>query len=94
MVTANNRKKRGTVLILIRTFTAMKKQYLIPWLTFAVGGLLATGLGLSLFGDALTAKQRKKSWFWRGTLSLVVFNSGLSMIGTSVVHRVRGLLDK
>ena len=76
------------------TFIIMKKRYLIPWLSYAVGGLLATGLGLSLFGDALSAKQKKKPWFWRGTLSLVVFNSGLSLIGTSVVHRVRGLLDK
>lgn len=72
----------------------MKKRYLIPWLSCAVGGLLATGLGLSLFGDALSAKQKKKPWFWRGTLSVVVFNSGLSLIGTSVVYRVRGLLDK
>lgn len=72
----------------------MKKRYLVPWLSYAVGGLLATGLGLSLFGEALAAKQQKKPWFWRGTLSLVIFNSGLSFIGTSVVHRVRGLLDK
>ena len=72
----------------------MKKHYLIRWLSFAVSGLVMTGLGLSLFGEALTAKQQKRSWFWRGTLSLVVFNSGLSLVGTSVVHRVRGLLEK
>ena len=72
----------------------MKKHYLIRWLSFAVSGLILTGLGLSLFGEALTAKQQKRSWFWRGTLSLVVFNTGLSFIGTSVVHRVRGILDK
>lgn len=90
----NNRKKYTTVFNLNYYLTFMKKRYLIPWLSYAVGGLLATGLGLSLFGEALSAKQRKKSWFWRGTLSLVVFNAGLSLVGTSVVHRVRGLLDQ
>ena len=72
----------------------MKKYYLVRWLWHAVPGLVLTGLGLSLFGDALTAKQRKQPWFWRGTISLIVFNSGLSLVGTSVVYRVRGLLDK
>ena len=72
----------------------MKKRYLIPWLSFAVSGLVITGLGLSLFGEALTAKQQKRPWFWLGTLSLVVFNSGLSLVSTSVIHRVRGLLEK
>ena len=72
----------------------MKKYYLVRWLSFAVSGLVMTGLGLSLFGEAVTAKQRKSSWFWLGTLSLIVFNSGLSLIGTSVVHRVKGELEK
>ena len=72
----------------------MKKHYLVRWLLFAISGLVITGLGLSLFGEAVTAKQQKRSWFWRGTLSLVVFNTGLSLVSTSVVHRVRGLLEK
>ena len=72
----------------------MKKHYLVRWLSFAVSGLITTGLGLCLFGEALTARQQKKPWFWRGTLSLIVFNTGLSFIGTSVVNRVRGLLEK
>ena len=72
----------------------MKKRYLIPWLSFAVSGLVLTGLGLSLFGEALTAKQRKRPWFWLGTASLITFNTGLSLVSTSVVHRVRGLTEK
>ena len=72
----------------------MKKRYLTPWLSYAISGLVVTGLGLSLLGEAVTAKQRKRPWFWLGTASLVVFNTGLSLVGTSVVYRVRGLLDR
>ncbi len=72
----------------------MKKRYLIPWLSYSVSGLVITGFGLSLLGEAILAKQQKRSWFWLGTASLVVFNTGLSLVGTSAVHRVRGLLEK
>ena len=72
----------------------MKKPYLTYWLASAVSGLVLTGLGLSLFGEAVIAKRDRKPWFWRGTLSLVVFNSGLSLVSSSVMHRWRWLSDR
>ena len=72
----------------------MKKRYLTYWMVSAVSGLVLTGFGLSLLGEATNAKQRKKSWFWPGTLSLVVFNSGLSLVGTSVIYRMKWQLEK
>ena len=72
----------------------MKKRYFTYWLASAVSGLVLTGFGLSLLGEAIGAKRDKKPWFWVGTLSLVVFNSGLSLVGTSVIHRFRWLLEK
>jgi len=67
----------------------MKNDYFKKWLSFAVGGLTLTGFGLSLLGEAIIAKYEKRSWFWLGTLSLVVVNSGISMIGKAVTYRTR-----
>ncbi|MFP4090013.1 MAG: hypothetical protein ACLFUB_11695 [Cyclobacteriaceae bacterium] len=67
----------------------MKNQNFVRWLSFAVGGLVLTGFGLSLLGEAIIAKYKKRSWFWPGTLSLVVFNAGVSLIGNAVRYRVR-----
>jgi len=66
----------------------LKKQ----WLLHAVGGLLLTGLGLSLFGEALIRKwENAPLWDWLvwGTLALVVFNAGVSLVGQAVVFRVK-----
>jgi hypothetical protein len=67
----------------------MKNQHFVRWLAFSVGGLLLTGFGLSLLGESIIAKYRKKAWFWPGTLSLVVFNAGVSLIGNAVRYRVK-----
>lgn len=67
----------------------MKNSYFKKWLAFAVGGLSLTGFGLSLLGEAIIAKYEKRPWFWLGTLSLVVVNSGISLIGKAVTYRVR-----
>ncbi|WP_154854803.1 hypothetical protein [Cyclobacterium xiamenense] len=66
----------------------LKKQ----WLLHAVGGLLLTGFGLSLFGEALIRKwENAPLWDWLvwGTLALVVFNAGVSLVGQAVVFRVK-----
>ncbi|WP_375586234.1 hypothetical protein [Cyclobacterium xiamenense] len=66
----------------------LKKQ----WLLHAVGGLLMTGLGLSLFGEALIKKwENAPLWDWLlwGTLALLVFNAGVSLVGQAVVFRVK-----
>jgi hypothetical protein len=67
----------------------MKNDFFKKWLSFAVGGLTLTGFGLSLLGEAIIAKYEKRPWFWLGTLSLVVVNSGISMIGKAVTYRTR-----
>mgnify|MGYP001791500631 FL=1 len=72
----------------------MKKRYFIYWLAFAVGGLVLIGLGLSLFGEALIAKYEQQSWFWLGTISLIIVNSGISLVGQSVVYRIKYIREK
>ncbi len=67
----------------------MKNTDFKKWLSFSIGGLVLTGLGLSLLGESIISKYEKRSWFWMGTLSLVVINSGLSLIGKAVTYRVR-----
>lgn len=72
----------------------MKKRYFTYWLTFAVGGLVLVGLGLSLFGEAVIAKYEQQSWFWLGTISLIIVNSGISLVGQSVVYRLKYIREK
>ena len=57
------------------------------WRMLAPLALLLTGLGTSLIGHANTRKAQGRSWFWRGTLGLIVFNSGLVLLGESVKAR-------
>lgn len=62
------------------------------WLMHAVGGLLLTGFGLSLFGEALIRKwENADFWEWAlwGTLALIVFNAGISLVGQAVIFRVK-----
>ncbi|NJL38414.1 MAG: hypothetical protein HC899_17975 [Leptolyngbyaceae cyanobacterium SM1_4_3] len=61
----------------------------ILWLTKGIGGLLCTGLGLSLFGEALAQKITGGHWFWLGTASLTVFNFGLCLMFDSHNHQLR-----
>ncbi len=54
----------------------------IRWLLYSVGGLLLLGFGLSLLGEAILYKFNNDfSWFYWGTAALVVFNSGIGLIG-------------
>ncbi|MEM1058914.1 MAG: hypothetical protein AAGK14_06675 [Verrucomicrobiota bacterium] len=54
------------------------------WILLAVGGLLLTGTGLSVFGEAVLRKGAPgavwQDWFWMGTLSLVLINAGLCCV--------------
>jgi len=47
-------------------------------------GLLLTGLGLCVFGEALIQKINKESYFALGTLSLVIFNTGICFVGEAI----------
>ena len=62
------------------------------WLTFAIGGLLCFGFGLSLLGEAILQRTTGADfWTWAawGTLALVVTNSGLCLFGQAVIERVK-----
>ena len=61
----------------------------ILWLVKGVGGLLCIGLGLSIFGEALSRKISDDGWFWIGTASLVIFNFGLCLMFDSHNHQTR-----
>ena len=57
------------------------------WNQLAPLGLLLTGFGLSLLGDASNDKSAGRNWFVKGTLGLIVFNAGLSIFGDAIKSR-------
>lgn len=62
------------------------------WLILAPLGLVLVGLGLSLAIDAAFYRfhgAKTSEWVAYRTLALVVFNSGLSVFGRSIIERVR-----
>jgi len=59
------------------------------WLAKGIGGLLCTGAGLSLLGEAIIRKANGDAWFWLGTLCLVVFNFGLCLLFDSYNYQRR-----
>lgn len=70
---------------------AMQETFYI-WLIEAVGGLILIGFGLSLFGQSVIYKSRGESvrkWFWWGTVSLIVVNSGICIFGDAVKTRIQ-----
>ena len=59
------------------------------WLAFAIVGLLLTGFGLSLLGEAIIAKMKNESFFLMGSAALAAFSAGLSFFGQAVIFRYR-----
>lgn len=60
------------------------------WDKLAPRGLALIGLGVSVTGEAIVAKARRKSflrWFVVGTLGLILINWGVSVFGEAVKHR-------
>jgi len=53
-----------------------------PWAAHAAGALLS-GAGLVVFGFAVSIytnhNERFTTWFWTGTLGIVMFNAGISL---------------
>jgi hypothetical protein len=54
-----------------------------------VASLATIGFGLALLGEAIIAKSKDESWFWLGTLALIVINTGLSLLGRAVIERLK-----
>ena len=57
------------------------------WNQFAPFGLLLIGLGISIVGDAVVSKSRRKGWFFKGTFGLIIVNAGVAIFGESVKAR-------
>jgi len=56
------------------------KQDLIKWLVQSITGLVFTGAGLSVCIDAGLEKLQGHSWFWSGTIGLIIFQTGLCLM--------------
>lgn len=60
----------------------------LSWYLHSIGGLLLTGAGISLIGEAVLLKGQGGDWlpwFSLGTLGLIVFNSGLAVVAKAAV---------
>lgn len=69
-----------------------KKKLKRNWLIYAISGLLLTGFGLSLTGEAIISKMQLPdsiAWVSLGTLALIVFNTGLCLFGQAVIIRTK-----
>lgn len=68
------------------------KTHYRRWLLQAPIGLVFTGFGACLIAEAANCKFQGAdtlAWVGYGTAALVVFNSGLSIFGGAILHRVR-----
>ena len=68
------------------------KYYYRRWLIQAPLALTIIGFGVCLVSEAAMLKYGgAETWDWglSGTLALIVLNSGLSLLGDSVLQRVR-----
>jgi len=66
------------------------------WDELAPRGLILIGLGLSLTGEAITAKGHRRGavrWFTVGVLGLAAVNAGIAIFGEAVKERVLYELD-
>ncbi|PZV19345.1 MAG: hypothetical protein DCF22_00245 [Leptolyngbya sp.] len=52
----------------------------LVWYLKAQAGVLLFPLGLCLLGEAVIHKGSGQPWFWLGTLSLVVVNTGVGLM--------------
>lgn len=65
-------------------------QHYQEWSENAPRGLLLIGAGISVIGQAVVLKTRRKSalsWIIPGTLGLILFNAGVAIFGEAVKHR-------
>ncbi|MFT5953810.1 MAG: putative Na+-dependent transporter [Cyclobacteriaceae bacterium] len=68
------------------------KYHYRRWLIQAPIALTIIGLGACLIAEAAMLKAAQSptlSWVGYGTIALIVFNSGISLFGDAILHRVR-----
>ncbi|MDZ4671297.1 MAG: hypothetical protein SH821_10545 [Phototrophicales bacterium] len=66
------------------------------WDELAPRGLILIGLGISVTGEAISAKSRKKGflrWFLVGAIGLICLNAGIAIFGEAVKERTLYELD-
>ncbi len=59
----------------------------LVWYLKAQAGVLLFPFGLCLLGEAVIHKATGQPWFWLGTLSLVVINTGIGLMIDSQLLR-------
>lgn len=59
----------------------------LVWYLKAQAGVLLFPFGLSLFGEAVIQKANHQPYFWLGTLSLIVINTGVGLMIDSQLLR-------
>ncbi len=67
----------------------MNNKLKLRWLVQAVAGLLCTGAGLAMAVDAGLTKLQQGSWFWYGTIALIVFQAGLCLMIDSLRFKLK-----
>jgi hypothetical protein len=68
------------------------KRHFRKWLIQAPLGLVLVGAGFSITIEGGLMRYDHApflEWFIVGTFGLIVFNSGLSVFGNAILHRVR-----
>jgi hypothetical protein len=77
------------IFVLIRSSKTekMKTKNSRRWFLQSVMGLLLTGAGLSACIDAGLVKLQGGHWFWYGTVSLLIFQSGLCLLIDSLRYK-------
>lgn len=67
------------------------------WLIYSISGLLLSGFGLSLTGEAIIDKIQNPdsfSWIYSGTVALIVFHSGLCFFGQGILYKAQSMRQK
>jgi hypothetical protein len=59
----------------------------LVWYLKAQAGVLLFPFGLCLLGEAVIHKATGQPWFWLGTLSLIVINTGVGLMIDSQLLR-------
>lgn len=88
----SNEQDKIPTLALLRSFTYIfMNRTDKSWRWMAPLGLVLTGMGLSIIGEAIILKgDEVEIWKWvlMGTLGLACFNAGLSVFGDAVKRRM------
>ncbi|MEM6644222.1 MAG: hypothetical protein AAF616_14675 [Bacteroidota bacterium] len=72
-------------------------SHFLKWFLLGGLGLALTGAGLCFAIEAAFIKHQEgagNEWIWLGTGALIVFNSGISIVGHAGQYRMRHWLEQ